>query len=171
MALVMTPIYTQTVGAGGAASVTFNNIPQVYTDLKVVASIRSTGINGTLLVQFNNDTTNSNYSMTYMWGNGSSTTSLRYSAPYFINSNRSDSTTSVFNNGEIYIPNYTSNNFKQLITDSVNENNGTYAEAWLLAGLWRSTSAISSIKFSQAVDTGFAQHSTFSLYGIIRQGA
>ena len=35
---------TITVGEAGASSVTFNNIPQSgYTDLKIVASARSTG--------------------------------------------------------------------------------------------------------------------------------
>jgi hypothetical protein len=32
MTIAMQPIYTQTVGAGGAASVIFNNIPQTFTD-------------------------------------------------------------------------------------------------------------------------------------------
>jgi aspartate/tyrosine/aromatic aminotransferase len=43
MASPITPIYTQTVGSGGALSIAFNNIPQFYTDLKVVISGRTTG--------------------------------------------------------------------------------------------------------------------------------
>ena len=37
----MTPIQTVTVGSGGAANITFSNIPQTYTDLVIKISARS----------------------------------------------------------------------------------------------------------------------------------
>jgi hypothetical protein len=40
MTIAMQPIYTQTVGSGGATSITFNSIPQTFTDLKLSISIR-----------------------------------------------------------------------------------------------------------------------------------
>jgi hypothetical protein len=168
MTIAMQPIYTQTVGSGGASSITFNSIPQTFTDLKIVMSARSTGTNATLLVRFNGDTTNTNYSMTQLYGSGTVAASARYSAPYFINSENSNYTANTFSNGEIYIANYTVSNFKQIVTDSVTENNATAADQWLLAGLWRNTNAITSITLSQAIDTGFTQYSTFTLYGITK---
>jgi len=169
MTIAMQPIYTQTVGSGGATSITFNSIPQGFTDLKIVISLRSTGTNGTLIVQFNGDTTNTNYSMTQLYGIGyGGGSSARYSAPYFTNSNLSSYTSNTFSNGEIYVANYTAANFKQIMTDSSSENNATSAESWLLAGLWRNTAAITSIRLSQAIDTGFTEYSTFTLYGITK---
>ena len=38
----MTKIAIVTVGAGGVASATFNNIPQSYTDLVILLSVRTT---------------------------------------------------------------------------------------------------------------------------------
>ena len=37
----MIPISTVTVGSGGASTIEFNNIPQIYTDLKILLSLRS----------------------------------------------------------------------------------------------------------------------------------
>ena len=42
MSVFMQPIYTQTMGAVGAQSVTFNNIPQGFTDLVLEVSGRGT---------------------------------------------------------------------------------------------------------------------------------
>ena len=39
MVSTLTLIAKQTVGANGASSVTFSNIPQTYTDLKVVSLV------------------------------------------------------------------------------------------------------------------------------------
>ena len=44
MTIAMQPIYTQTIGAT-AGGIVFNNIPQTFTDLKVVVSTR-TNANG-----------------------------------------------------------------------------------------------------------------------------
>ena len=47
------------------------------------------------------------------------------------------------------------------------ERNGTNTNgAWLYAGLWSDTSAISSITIDDFSGGGYAQYSTFYLYGI-----
>jgi hypothetical protein len=76
-------------------------------------------------------------------------------------------TANTFASNDIYIPNYTSSNYKSAISDTVTENNATLSFADLYAGLWRSTSAITSITIGPN-GTGFAQYSTFSLYGITK---
>ena len=40
--VTLSKIATITVGAAGAASINFTNIPQIYTDLKIVMSARTT---------------------------------------------------------------------------------------------------------------------------------
>jgi hypothetical protein len=55
------------------------------------------------------------------------------------------------------------NKFKTLRSLTGNDRNGS-GSIWLDSGLWRSTSAITSIKFTTG--TAFAQYSQFALYGI-----
>jgi hypothetical protein len=177
MALVMTPIYTQTVGATSVGNVIFNNVPQFYTDLNLVISARSLGSSGgRIRLNFNNSAANT-FSTTVIAGTGSTAVSFREA-----NSNNiiispfsmSNDTSNVFTNSQVYIPNYTSNNFKSLTSDAVKENNTStitnYEGMNLTAGLWQNTSAITSLVI--VTEGGnFVQHSTFSLYGIIRSGA
>jgi hypothetical protein len=175
MSVFLQPIYTQTVGSGGAASVTFNNIPQTFTDLKVVISGRTNRalVNDEANMYINNSSS-SIYSSTRIQGDGSGATSTRTSA-YSVFINWGDvpgasATSNTFGNLEIYIPNYTSSNFKSLILDTVLENNATYGTQSLYSGLWASTAAITSLSFNPRVGPNFVQYSTFSLYGILRQG-
>ena len=81
----------------------------------------------------------------------------------------STATASVFGNAEMYIPNYTSANYKSIICDAVTENNATESYQDLYANLWRNTAAITSISFFPGGSL-FTQYSTFSLYGVLRQG-
>ena len=52
-------IATTTVGSSGAASIVFSGIPQTYTDLKIVTSMRSnySGIQDDCVLEFNGLTT------------------------------------------------------------------------------------------------------------------
>jgi hypothetical protein len=75
-------------------------------------------------------------------------------------------TANTFSNGEIYIPNYTSSNYKSYSADSVTENNATTSFATMLAGLWSNTSAINSITMVLGSGASIATGSTFSLYGL-----
>ena len=177
MSVFLQPIYTQTVGAGTANPIIFNNIPQTFTDLKLVVSAREGGTTaGTvgMNVYFNTEiVTTTNYSITGLLGNGASTSSDRTSSSgglFFGNiTPNAAQTTNTFSNVELYIPNYTGSNFKSCILDSVNENNATAAYQRLYAGLWRSTAAISTLSIYSGA-ANFVQYSTFSLYGVLRQG-
>jgi hypothetical protein len=165
-----------TVGAGGASSVTLGSggtIPQTYTDLKIVASIRTnrTATNAeNIRLQFNGDTA-SNYSWRYLDGNGSSATSVSGSANASILIAYADTdlnTSNTFGNLEIYAPNYTSSNAKSVSGDSVSENNASLGYQVLAAGLWSGTSAIASVKLFPQLGPNFMQYSTFYLYGILK---
>jgi len=178
MTTTMQLIAKQTVGADGASSVTFSNIPQTYTDLKVVLSLRgdTAGAYGQVLgLQFNGTT--SGYSAKDVYGQGSGTpTSGSYTTTTIggvAYARLGDGgittptqTSNTFINGEMYIPNYTSSNYKSFSYDFVPENNGTNVyNTTLLAGLWSNSAAITSIKFAPA-NGNFVEFSTFYLYGI-----
>ena len=160
-----------TVGAATASSVTFSGIPQTgYTDLKVVISSGQSAANGSsgyyYDVTFNG--TSANRSGRYLIGqNGISAVSGVYTL--WGVSNPNDFTANTFSNGELYIPDYTSSNFKSASLDSVNENNASTNRLNLSAGLWSDTAAINSITFTPA-GGNFIQHSTFYLYGIAKLG-
>jgi hypothetical protein len=102
-----------------------------------------------------------------LYGTGSTTGSASISLAglvWVFETVPSTATANTFSNGEIYIPNYTSSNFKSVSADNVQENNATAADGYLVSGLWSNTSPINSI--SIASGSNFAQHSTFHLYGI-----
>ena len=162
MANTYTLIQSVTVGSAGAASIEFGSIPQTYTDLKIVASLRSTGAGSQILLSFNGST--SSFTARYLFGDGSAASSgtlARYAGPFSL----STFTASVFSNSEIYIPNYTGSSNKSYSADSVTENNATGSYLSIVAGLWSVTSAITSITLTPD-SVNFAQYSSASLYGI-----
>jgi hypothetical protein len=158
-----------TVGAAGASSVTFSGIPQTgYTDLVVKYSVRSSTTDQSALIRFNGSSTG--YSEKSLYGTGSAAASYGQTASSIeVNyATTSSQTASTFANGEMYIPNYTSSNYKSVSIDDVQENNATAAYAILNAGLWSNTAAITSISITAG--TSFVQYSTFYLYGVAKLG-
>jgi hypothetical protein len=179
MSVFLQPIYTQTVGSGGVTSITFNNIPQTFTDLKIVMSLRGTANGDTVYyddfprMRFNGDTA-TNYSRLSIIGDGganavSTQGYANENYAYFGNTSGSTATANTFGSAESYIPNYTSSNFKQMISDTVAESNNAIARIFSSANLWRSTAAITSINISLTqTSSNIAQYSTISLYGITK---
>jgi hypothetical protein len=167
-----TLLETITVGAANASSVTFNSIPQTgYTDLVIKASVRS-NFSGSLNAQITFNNTTTGYSERLLYGTGSaalsanaSTTSIQWA---FLGTG-TNSGAGIFSNGEAYIPNYRSSNFKSVSIDSVDEIYGTPGNIYIDGGLWSNTAAITSIKLT-ATSNSFVQHTTFSLYGISALG-
>lgn len=164
-------IASVTVGSGGASSIDFNNIPAIYDDLVFKASLRGNG-GATIrsVVLRINGISSTIYSARILDGDGSGVGSSNNSSQTSINwggwANDTNSTANTFSNYECYIPNYRSSNNKSLSIDAVAENNATFAQQRLLAGLISTTSVINSINIVGEV--AFVQHSTATLYGIVR---
>lgn len=155
--------------ATSVASVTFSSIPDTYTDLLIKMSCRTTGAGSfaaAWLVTFNS--TSSGYSNTWMRGNGATSVSQRYSNTTSLNGgweNASGATASTFDSSEILIPGYVASRNKPILISNITETNATTAYIIGNSGLWRDTTAISSIQISPSAgswDTG----SSFFLYGI-----
>lgn len=159
------PIYTQTVTATTGVTVNFTNIPQNYTDLLLVGSIRFTSLGGDNYLTFNNSSTLG--SGTYLQGadGGPYTGRINPTDGVFIGqTNGSNDVASTFSNIEVYIPNYASNIFKSTISTSFRENNNNTSYTVMPgAGLWRSNAPIRSMFLYS-----LAQHSSLTLYGISR---
>ena len=170
MANTFVKISSQTVGSGGTASVTFSNIPQTFTDLKVFVSARSSqaATNDAAYCYFNGDS--SNYSNRFIYGTGTGTgTASNTTGIYLAPVNGDSSTANAVGNLEFYIPNYTSTtNPKSVNVDGVQESNASASFMAISAGLWNpgTQAAITSITIYPATGPNWLENSTFYLYGI-----
>jgi len=158
--ITYTPLATTTLGSN-TASVTFSSIPSTYTDLVLICSTASATAGGNELnCQVNSDT-GSNYSFTYVLGNGSSAASGRGS-----NQTRwapGEQSASFENPTLMYFFNYSNTTtYKTMLSRRNTVSNLTSA----FVNLWRSTSAINSIYLYNASGHLFLSGSTFTLYGI-----
>jgi hypothetical protein len=159
-----TPIATTTLGSS-ATSYTFSSIPSTYTDLVLVATVLSADTTTKYLtIQFNSDTA-SNYSDTFLGGNGTAASSVRdasqtemYITPYGGMLNQTTNPVPVIINVQ---------NYKNATTYKTALYRANQAGSNVLAGvgLWRSTSAITAIKVFVTAGN-MASGSTFTLYGI-----
>ena len=172
----MTLIASNTVGSGGAATVTFSSIPATYTDLVLLISERASvtdtyGDYSDFITLFLNSDTSASYSTITLRGN---TSAVSYSN---INNTSGQgglgngplTTANSFGNTEIYFPNYASSRNKSLSINGTSESNisSSFLHQVLQAGLWANTNAITSISLnSLGGGAGFTQYSTFYLYGI-----
>lgn len=165
MANTYVAIASSTVGSTAVSTITFSDIPQTYTDLFILCSLRTdrgAAVADAPWVKFNGSATSPTNNR--FFGSGTTVTS---DTNAWTLANATSSTSNTFANNSFYIPNYTGSTNKSFSIDSAVENNAVEAYASLQAGLWSSTAAITSIEFNLAV-TGrnFVQYSSITLYGI-----
>lgn len=163
------PISTQTLGSD-QATVTFSSIPQTYTDLMLVANLKHSFAGSAAVqlnaIQFNSDTT-SNYSTTYIQGNGSAASSSRLSSQSALTILSSMASATSFMASTFHIFNYTnSTTFKTVLYRQGNADDSNYG-AVASVGLWRATpAAITTIDLKATSTYVWKTGSTFTLYGI-----
>jgi hypothetical protein len=147
-------------------TVTFNNIPQGYSDLKLVSSSRNSSNTPEETITFNGSSTGFTDRVLYFYdtvGAGSNSSTLPRST-----SSMSNQTANSFSNSECYIPNYSLVINKNFSIDSVSPNNGVAnAFIYITAGLWANTAAITSLTVTSAASGFFVANSTFTLYGVL----
>jgi hypothetical protein len=168
----MVAIQTVTVGSGGAANITFSNIPQTYTDLQILVSARTgnSSVTDGLIVTPNGSTTGFSWRRLFGDGTGASSGSSTSNLEVGL-INGATSTASTFANSSVYIPNYTGSTNKSFSGDSVSETNGTTSYQSFYATLWSNTAAITSLVLTTGSGQNFSQHTTATLYGISRTTA
>ncbi len=163
-------IATTTVGAGGAASITFSSIPSTYQHLQIRfitrVNVADTGEN--IWLRFNGDT-GGNYSYHYAQGDG--TTAAAAGTGSFtrnlVGRTAGNSTgANIFGVGIIDILDYANSN-KNKTVRSLNgiDTNGA-GVINLMSGGWFNTSAVTSINLAETSGNSFVQYSQFALYGI-----
>lgn len=160
------PIATATLGSA-VASYTFTSIPGTYTDLILVSSILGvTSTSYSPRIQINSDT-GSNYSVTYLYGTGSSAGAGRNTGASFIYIGHlvgypvTGEPIPIITDFQNYSNTTT---FKTVVSVGGNPSTDTSG----IVGLWRSTSAITSINIQFQSGTNLQAGTTFTLYGILK---
>lgn len=167
MALQLFKIETVEV-ASPVSSITFSNIPQGYTDLKLVLSSRSTyAANfGNPRITINGSTSTFSRKSIYA-ENGSSGSEVGSDTRIIGAIPAANATSNAFGHLEFYMPNYTGSAYKSYSVDSATENNSSSVYGlWILAGLWSTTSAVTSMTVGP-IDGNFATNTTATLYGVL----
>ncbi len=154
-------IATTTLGSA-TATVTFSAISGSYTDLVLIMQVTTSSGGNYTRMQFNSDT-GSNYSATRLSGDGSSASSSRVSNQTYMEIDNVSFVNTTIANRILQIQNYSNTTtYKTVLGRNNNSSNGTGATV----GLWRSTSAITSISVFLEASGTFNSGSTFTLYGI-----
>ena len=161
------PIASQTLGAG-VGTVTFSTIAATWTDLVLVVVFGSATAGSTLRWRVNSDT-GSNYSWTYLTGNGSAASSSRLASQTsggIALSGLGGASTALDNIAIAHFMSYANTNVYKTVLGS-----GASAgrEVDRSVSLWRSTSAITSISVSPGSSFptyDFATGTTASLFGV-----
>jgi hypothetical protein len=167
-------IATQTVGAGGAASVTFSSIPSTFKHLQIRGIARDsaadTGVQN-VVMSLNSDTTYTNYRTHYLLGDGATPdagsiqVSGFYTAAALAVSN--NATASIYGATVIDILDYAdTNKNKTLRVLAGIDLNGVGGQMRLQSSVWLSTSAVTSCTINVRSAGNLMQYSQFALYGI-----
>lgn len=157
-----TPIATTTLGSA-TGTVSFTSISSAYTDIVAVINASTVSSNYGLWYRLNNDS-GTNYSQTYLTGNGTAASSSReISSAQGISGSNISTTIGTF---IVHFMNYANTTTYKT---QLGRTNDASAVAAATVSLWRSTAAINRIDFAVGASfpSGqFATGSTFTLYGI-----
>ena len=156
-------IATATVGAGGVSGVSFSSIPSTYQHLQLRLFFNTAGANNYSLIKINSDSTDANYYVHYLYGNGSTVTAGAASSNRTLYFNY-PTTSNQFGVAVIDFLDYISvDKYKTIRTLAGYDSNGS-GLAEFSSNLWKSTSAINRIDIDGA--SNLAQYSHAALYGI-----
>jgi hypothetical protein len=168
----MFPLQVVTVGAS-ASSVSFTNIPNTYKHLQIRAIARTTRAGNTGIdyigMRFNSDSS-AVYAYHFLYGSGSTVTAQAGTSSNIAlggNALRDGTANFIYGANIFDILDYANTNkFKTIRTLGGVGVNGATSQITFSSGLWRSTSAITSITLTPESDA-WKQYSQFALYGIL----
>jgi len=157
------PIATTTLGSA-ASSITFSSIPATYTDLRIALVVTGTSTANRVGLQYNSDT-GSNYSFTYLRGDGATAISGANTAnPQIRISAANQASTSLqFVTFDIF--SYAGSINKTSLATLQNDQNGS-GDVIYSVGLWRNTAAITTATLMLLNAGNYNTGTTATLYGI-----
>jgi len=154
--------------SSAATGITFSSIPATYTDLRIVIVplVVAGWDNSPLRMRFNSDS-GTNYSRTRIFGSGSSAVSQQNTNQTFFDVSLGGIMISTPTISEIDIFSYAGSTFKTSLMGISEDINGS-GYVTKTVGLWRSTSAITSVYLYSYVTDIMAPGTTATLYGILK---
>jgi hypothetical protein len=153
-------IASQTL-ASAAASITFSSIAATYTDLRLVL-VTKTSSASSVSLRFNSDTA-SNYSSTYLLGNGSAASSGKYTNNTTVELADNTGTGWCMQTADIF--SYAGSTYKTVLASNNDDENGS-GTVDRSVSLWRSTSAINTVFIGTLSAVTMAVGTVATLYGI-----
>jgi hypothetical protein len=159
-------IATATVGAGGAATITFSNIPQTYTHLQIRCFARSTGpTNGeNTYIYFNNTSNSTGYGWHAFRGDGASVVAGGSANARIVANVGSSNAANVYSAMIIDVLDYTNTNKNKTVRNLYGFDSNGAGYVGLNSTLVPQTAATTQIDIDLSYN--FAQYSSFALYGI-----
>jgi hypothetical protein len=154
------------------ANITFSGIPQTYTDLRLVYSLRTTlgGLNfDDMSMRINGDTSSVYTNRTLRAREGTlSALSGTGNRLDIYEACASAAAANSFGNGEIYIPNYSQSGTKRISSMGYSIADSTTLQGGIVSGLWSGNAAVTSITLFSANGQNLVQYSSATLYGILK---
>jgi hypothetical protein len=157
------------VGSGGQASVTFSSIPGTYKHLQIRFLSRDVSSASYFTVQFNGDTSASNYTWHTLKGDGASATAggaTTGTFPGAVIDQAAGAGTSIFSAGIVDILDYANTSKNTTVRSFVGFDANGSGAINPQSSLWLNTAAITSITFIYNGGFNVDQYSSFALYGI-----
>jgi hypothetical protein len=171
MANTYTLLASNVLGSN-TASVTFSSIPQTYTDLVLISSVRSSRTPATTRDEYkilvNGTTANYSNIAVNTDGAGTSASTTASSAAYLSGgwANTDNMTAAMFSSHEIYFPQYTVSRNKPMYSYSGQASQPSPFYLTAISSLWTNTAAITSLAMYPETGPNWVAGSSFYLYGI-----
>ena len=148
-------------------TITLKSIPQTFTDLLLVVSVRTTdpAFYSGYRISFN--TSQANFTRRILYGSGSGNGASEVQTSAFFNANGAGATSNTFTNNSVYFANYTASASKSMSYEIILENNATTSLQLIGAGLWAVNDPISRLDLI-AETSNFVAGSSATLYGITK---
>ena len=167
-------IASQTAGPSGLSTIDFQSIPNTYTDLMMMFSLKSNRDSNLDGINFRFNNSSSGYNTKQLIGFGSNPMSDAYSETdpngvgiaSYLCTGTNTATTNAFSNGSFHVINYTSSYNKLANVEGSNGVNA--AGGWLqhTGGVWADSAVVNRITIVPRFGTLFTEHSSAYLYGI-----
>ncbi len=157
--------------SSNATTITFSNIPQIYSHLQLRVSARATrsNSNNNFYIAFNNDTTSTNYYGHYILGDGASASggSLQLTGMgiLFSVAPAATSTSNVFGSSVVDILDYANTSKNTTIRGISGYDANGSGNAGIHAGAWFNSAAVSTLTLQTYFDQ-YATQTLVSLYGV-----
>jgi hypothetical protein len=148
------------------STITFSSVPSTYKHLQIRAIARDAGGNGEIKIEFNGDTTTTNYRKHVFYGNGSSAFTGQANNNTCTPIAYSSQTAGVFEVIIMDILDYANTNKNTTIKTIFGKDTTGSGDLGVHSNLWVNTAAVSQIDFKVVGGSNFAQYTQFALYGI-----